>query len=76
MAVAEKIYQYVKGLPPALQAEVLDFIEYLLAKFERERSLREESLAWSEFSLESAMRDMESEEGPPYTVADLKVRFQ
>jgi hypothetical protein len=36
MVLAEKIQQCVERLPAAFQAEVLDFVEYLLAKAERE----------------------------------------
>ena len=70
MAIAEKIQLYVQKLPSLFQAEVLDFIEYLLAKAERQ-----EDSDWSELSLTFAMRGMEEEETPTYTPADLKVVF-
>ena len=60
--------------PHCLQSEVLDFIEYLLSKAERDIS-RRESEVWSDLSLTSAMRGMEKEETPLYTVADLKAPF-
>ena len=63
MVLAEKIQQYVERLPASFQAEVLDFVEYLLRKVEREAVLREER-AWSDFSLSSAMRGMEDEDTP------------
>jgi hypothetical protein len=69
MAITEKIQQDVQKLPIAFQAEVLDFVEYLLAKAER----REEE-QWPDLSLALAMRGME-DEAPFYTPADLKVRF-
>ena len=74
MVLAEKIQRYVERLPASFQAEVLDFVEYLLAKAERE-TLRHEERAWSELSLASAMRGMEDEDTPIYTTADLKVVF-
>jgi hypothetical protein len=74
MAIAEQIQQYVQKLPASFQAEVLDFVEYLLAKAERE-TLRHEERAWSDLSLASAMRGMEDEDTPIYTTADLKVVF-
>lgn len=74
MAIAEKIQEYVQKLPAAFQAEVLDFVEYLLAKIERETP-REQERAWSDMSLILAMRDMEDEETPLYTTSDLKVVF-
>jgi len=73
MLIHEQIQEYVVKLPVSFQTEVLDFVEYLIAKVERER-LVEENREWSEFSLASAMRGMEDEE-TPYTLSDLKVVF-
>jgi Flp pilus assembly protein CpaB len=53
---------------------VLDFVEYLLAKAERQQARREEQ-AWSRTSLSLAMRGMEDENGPEYTAEDLEERF-
>ena len=72
MGVAEQVQQYVEKLPQSLQAQVLDFAEYLLSKVEREH---EEEANWSALSLTSAMRGMEDETGPVYTRSDLKVVF-
>lgn len=74
MAIAEKVHQYVQALPKSRQIEVLDFVEYLLAKLERETAQRDER-DWSALSLALAMRGMEDEDGPTYTMADLKVVF-
>lgn len=74
MVISERIQQYVQRLPASFQAEVLDFVEYLLAKAERETRRREER-AWSDLSLRSAMRGMEDEATPTYTTSDLKVVF-
>ena len=68
MSLAEEIHQHVKELPEPLQAEVLDFVEFIESKAERNREAKRE---WSEFSLSSAMRGME-EEASPYTLKDLK----
>ncbi len=57
MTVMDKIVQHIKGLPEALQAEVLDFVEYLEAKKGKSEA------DWTAFSLSSAMRGMEDE--PP-----------
>jgi len=70
MAITEKIQQHVQKLPAPFQAEVLDFVEYLLAKVKG----REEG-DWSNLSLTFAMRGMEDEATPRYTTADLKVVF-
>ena len=74
MVVAERIHQYVQKLPASLQVEVLDFVEYLLPKLEREAAEQGE-LGWPALSLTLAMRGMEDEEMPAYTTADLKVVF-
>lgn len=74
MAVAQQIQESVQRLPTALQAEVLDFVEYLLVKAERE-ALRQEELTWTGFSLATAIRDMEDDEIPLYALSDLKVIF-
>jgi len=74
MVVAERIHQYVQKLPASLQVEVLDFVEYLLSKLERD-AVEQGELSWSALSLTLAMRGMEDEEMPAYTTADLKVMF-
>lgn len=72
MEVSETIKQRVERLPETLQAEVLDFVEYLLSKAER----ASEDEAWSTLSLASAMRGMEDEAGPTYDEHDLKETFR
>ena len=74
MQVAQKIHRDVQKLPEIFQAEVLDFVEYLLTKSEREMA-RQDELDWSNLSLASAMRGMEDEDAPIYTKHDLKVLF-
>ncbi len=74
MALSERIQEHVERLPVPFQAEVLNFVEYLLAKAEHE-AVRQERKPWSDLSLSSAMRGMEDEEVPAYTTADLKVVF-
>jgi hypothetical protein len=68
MVLTEKIQEYIRKLPQSLQQEMLDYLEFLLAKAEREDK------EWSTLSLESAMRGMEDEPGL-YTLADLKVKY-
>jgi hypothetical protein len=72
--IPEKLQQCLERLPVSLQAEVLDFVEYLLAKAER-RSAQEDDKAWSQLSLNAAMRGMENETEPAYTDADLIETF-
>jgi hypothetical protein len=74
MIAAEKIQQSIQRLPQPLQAQVLDFVEYLLSKVERE-SAQQEDADWFALSLANAMRGMENEEIPNYAMADLKVVF-
>jgi Protein of unknown function (DUF2281) len=74
MTITDKIQASVQKLPTAYQAEVLDFVEYLLAKTTRGSQEQEEGL-WSDLSLAFAMRGMEDEDSPQYTIADLKVIF-
>ncbi len=72
MAVVEKINQAVEKLPHRLQAEVLDFVEFLLSKNEADA---QENESWSQGSLSLAMQGMEEEDGPEYSVSDLKEAF-
>lgn len=72
MDVVEKINQAVEKLPHRLQAEVLDFVEFILSKNEAETG---ENEAWSQGSLALAMQGMEEEDGPEYSVSDLKEAF-
>ncbi|MDP3030146.1 MAG: DUF2281 domain-containing protein [Deltaproteobacteria bacterium] len=69
MSLTEKIIENVKALPESKQMEILDFVEYLRAKTEKE-----ERKEWTDFSLTSAMRGME-EEKSPYSMDDLKEIF-
>jgi hypothetical protein len=74
MLLSERIQQYVQRLPPSSQAEVLDFVENLLSKAEREIAQREKR-TWSSLSLSYAVQGMEDESVPKYTASDLKVVF-
>lgn len=74
MSVAEKIDERVRRLPERTQAEVPDFVEYLLIKEERRQARREEQ-EWSRLSLSLAMRGMGDEDSPEYTSEDLEERF-
>lgn len=74
MLVTERIHQYVQRLPDTFQSEVLDFVEYLWSKVERETA-RQDEPNWSILSLTFAMRGMEDEDTPTYTTTDLKVVF-
>jgi hypothetical protein len=74
MRVSERVYEEVKKLPEPLQAEVLDFVQYLASKMERE-STPENELASASLSLSLAMRGMEDEDTPSYSTNDLRQAF-
>ncbi len=74
MQVTEEIQKNVQKLPGMFQVEVLDFVKYLLIKSKRE-IMQQEEPDWASFSLYSAMRGMENEDVPNYTIDDLKVVF-
>jgi hypothetical protein len=65
MNLTNKIIENVKELPELKQIEVLDFIEYLRLKTERQ-----ENIEWSTLSLSSAMRGMKNEQSH-YSLNDL-----
>jgi len=73
MTVAEVIAARLKRLPESLQAEVLDFVEYLGRKTST-AGIAEEESAWSAASLAGAMRGLEDEPSP-YSLDDLREVF-
>lgn len=74
MRVSERIYEEVKKLPEPLQAEVLDFVQYLASRMERECT-PENELTSASLSLLLAMRGMEDEDTPSYSTNDLREAF-
>lgn len=74
MSLPEKILKHIQRLPEPLQAEVLDFVEYLESKLRKGKEVKSTETDWSELSLSFAMRDME-EEYSPYSYNDLKEHF-
>lgn len=71
MSVTEEIMERVRVLPENVQAEVLDFVQYL----ESMAAEKEEREAWSAFSLTHAMRGLESESSL-YSYEDVKDSFR
>ncbi|MDO9047716.1 MAG: DUF2281 domain-containing protein [Methylobacter sp.] len=69
MNLSEKILATAASLPESKQQEVLDFVEYLKLKTEKE-----ENSTWNRFSVTSAMKDMENEVSN-YSVTDLKETY-
>ncbi len=74
MRLSEKIYEEVKRLPEPCQAEVLDFVQDLASRVKRQIA-SEENLEYTDFTLSSAMRGMESEVTPTYSLEDVKEVF-
>jgi hypothetical protein len=69
MSIAEAIIKDVQALSESKQLEVLDFVQYLRSKAEKQ-----EIKDLADFSLSSAMRGMEDEEAP-YSLNDIKESF-
>lgn len=74
MSVREKIYEEVTKLPEPLQAEVLNFVQYLASKANREIQVTDD-LLYPAMSLALAMRGMEGEDTPAYSVEDCQETF-
>ena len=69
----DNIQQQVVTLPESLQAEVLHFVEFLVYRARLANQVEVDALdtiAWSQTSLAMAMRGMEDDDDPEYTVAD------
>ena len=71
MTVTEEIIKHVKTLPDAVQAEILDYVEYLESKTKK---AKDEKSKWSDFSLSRAMRGIESEISL-YSLDDVKEKL-
>lgn len=71
MVLAEKIYQKIQKLPESIQTEILDFVDFIDSRKGDPLDLK-----WNRFTLSSAMKGMENEGGPEYTLHDLKEKFQ
>jgi len=69
MTLDEKIQRYAQKLPYSFQEELLDFVQYLLTKAEKQ-----EKQDWASLSLSSVMRDME-DEPVLYSLSDIRVVF-
>lgn len=67
----EEIIQEFKALPQFLQEEALDFITYLKLKKNKMKSSKENQ-DWGQFSLQSALRDIEDDDFPAYQESDFK----
>ena len=76
MIETEQITDRLQKLPPPLQLEVLDFIEFLAQKVAQGEAVSEE-FEWTKFSLAQAMSGLDLEdEDSEYTEADVKESWQ
>lgn len=74
MLQVEKLQSDIQKLPTDLQQEVVDFVEFLLTKVER-NTARHEEVEWSRAGLEYMLRRMDAEDGddvPAYPLSDVK----
>jgi hypothetical protein len=74
MKVSQRIYEEVKKLPEPLQVEVLDFVHALASKTEQQGT-PENEINSTRLSLSLAMRGMEDEDTPSYSINDLTEAF-
>jgi len=74
MIVTEQINDRLQKLPPSLQREVLDFVEFLSQRVAQGEAIKEDR-EWAQFSLAQAMTGLEDEESE-YTEADVKEKWQ
>ncbi len=70
MTVADRILHHLESLPESMQAQVLEYVEYLERRGQGAIETDEDA-HWRAFSLEQAMRGMEDEPSP-YTEDDIK----
>jgi hypothetical protein len=68
MKTVDRIYEETKTLPETVQREVLDFVEYLAHK------LQKETAGWSELSVAAALRGLEDEVWPEYRNEDMQAK--
>jgi hypothetical protein len=74
MTTIQQITHHLQSLPDPVCREVLQFVELLVEKTDRDLA-HDEDRQWPEFSLTQAMRGMEGESDLEFTLDDLKERF-
>ena len=70
MKTLDRIYEETKALPETVQREVLDFVEYLAHK------LQKENAGWPGLSVAAALRGLEDEVWPEYRNEDIKEKWR
>ncbi len=74
MGKSEIIQDYMHRLPESDQAEVLDFIEFLVARNDQDAEMSDRN-EFLDYSLRSALRGMGNEDNPKYDLIDIKDRL-
>jgi predicted nucleic acid-binding protein len=74
MGLLENLQDHLKKLPEDKLNEILELVS-ALEKKEEHREI-DESTVWSTFSLESAMSNIDIDEGELYTLKDLKETYR
>lgn len=72
MTVAQQIQEKISHLSEYLQRQVLDYSDYLSAKYDVNKDIKN----WNIFSVESALRGMENEDTSIYDNATFKEKWQ
>ncbi len=72
----EQINSLFNSLPRAYKEEALDFVEFLSKKARSREDSDMTDAEWSEFSIESALKDLATDEEVEYTEADLKAQWR
>ncbi len=74
MALSEEILEHVEKLPEKFQAEVLDFVEYLESRVNKDSCKGGDDEDWPRLSLSFAMGGL-GDESSTYSLDDIKERF-
>lgn len=72
----EQINSLFNSLPRAYKEEVLDFVEFLSKKARDGGHSDMTDADWSDFSVESALKGLDTDDAVDYTEADLKARWR
>jgi hypothetical protein len=85
MTASEKIQQIVEDLPPPYQEHLLRYARFLVQEAKRaaadadsnaiENSDATENREWSALSVANALRDLEEDEFPDYSEAEIKEKY-
>lgn len=85
MTTSEKIQRIVEELPQPYQAHLLRYARFLVQEANRaaaeadsdviENSDATENREWSALSVASALRDLEEDEFPDYSKAEIKEKY-